>query len=95
MAFLSELPPPPPSGIPQWELVLSPGLIERRRTTLHGGVVRGGVAAHVIDGRCRERARDRCRRAQPRVLVRRQEEVATETAICFSGLLVATYARTC
>ena len=51
MAFLSEL---PPNGIPQWELVLSPGLIERRRTTLHGGVVRGGVAAHVNDGRCRE-----------------------------------------
>ena len=37
---------------------------------LHGGLVRGGVAAHLNDGRCRERARDRCRRVQmPAVLV--------------------------
>ena len=31
----------------------------------------------------------------PRCWWRRQEEVAAKTAICFSGLLVATYERTC
>ena len=80
-----------PHGIPQWEMGLSHalrGVHERRRTTLHGGVVRGSAAAHVNDGWCRERARDRRRRVQmPAMLgetTRRGR--AAETAVCFSGL---------